>query len=339
MNLHNPLADLPAANSLPKPAGSEAPGTPAQRAFREAVARVEGLRQRLRELRQEQAEARRRYWQQVGPAAQAVVQARRALFAPLEEALLLGYFSRLEERQITELLLGNARALQERFGEDATDILRRYAPRRRSAAEAEAAPDTDAAPAADQPTASLPPQEQAAAYAQARRKTKAQRAQEVAEQAARQEQELLLSNTKALYRQLARLHHPDLARDPAAQQQKTTLMQRITEAYETDDLYTLLQLLAESGPASPTDDTVLARYTLALERQQTKLKQQLNELKFGDNGFMGTSGKKREQEIRQLKRHLRAETEYLTQVLHAVQDPAGLRQLLRELAAAGHDTV
>ena len=52
--------------------------------------------ERLRELRTEQAEARRRYWQQVGPVAQAVVQVRRALFSPLEEALLLGYFSRLE---------------------------------------------------------------------------------------------------------------------------------------------------------------------------------------------------------------------------------------------------
>ncbi|MCR5886579.1 hypothetical protein LRS06_02080 [Hymenobacter sp. J193] len=132
MNLHNPLTDLPAANQLPTPAPTEAPGTPAQQAFREAVAQVEGLRQRLRELQQEQAEARRRYWQQVGPAAQEVVRARQALFAPLEEALLLGYFSRLEEQQITALLIGNARALQNRFGEDAAEILRKYAPRRRA---------------------------------------------------------------------------------------------------------------------------------------------------------------------------------------------------------------
>ena len=133
MNLHNPATDLPAANALPVPSSSAPVGTPAQQAFRAAVAQVEGLRQRLRELQEEQKDARRRYWQQVGPAARAVVEARQALFAPLEESLLLSYFSRLEERQITALLVGNARALQNRFGEDAAEILRKYAPRRRAA--------------------------------------------------------------------------------------------------------------------------------------------------------------------------------------------------------------
>lgn len=336
MNLHNPATDLPAANSLPVPAPAQAPGTPAQQAFRAAVEQVEGLRQRLRELRQEQAEARRRYWQQVGPAAATVVEARRALFGPLEEALLLDYFSRLEHRQIQEVILGNARALQDRFGEDAEDILRKYGPRRR-------VEEDEEAPAAAAPTPTpdpnLPPHEQAAAHARAHRKTKAQKAEEAAAQEARAQQQQLLTNTKTLYRQLARIHHPDLARDPAAQQQKTALMQRITEAYETNDLYTLLQLLSEAGPAEGADDDVLARYTQALHQQQTELKQQLNALKFGENGFSGSSGKKREQEIRQLKRHLRAEAEYLTQTCQLIREPEGLRQVLRELAAEGHETI
>ncbi|GGG57267.1 J domain-containing protein [Hymenobacter glacieicola] len=337
MNLHNPATDLPAANSLPIPAPEAAPGTPAQRAFRAAVEQVEGLRQRLRELRQEQAEARRRYWQQVGPAAATVVEARRALFGPLEEALLLDYFSRLEHRQIQEIIVGNARALQDRFGEDAEDILRKYGPRRR------VDQDDEEAPAAEAPTPTLdpnlPPHEQAAAHARARRKSKAQKAAEAAAQESREQQQRLLSNTKTLYRQLARLHHPDLARDPAAQEQKTALMQRITEAYETNDLYTLLQLLSEAGPTEATDDDVLTRYTQALHQQTTELKQQLNALKFGENGFFGSTGKKREQEIRQLKRHLRAEAEYLAHVRQLMQEPEGMREVLRQLAAEGHETV
>ena len=64
-------------------------GSPAQQAFRQAILDVENLRERLRDLRAQQAETRRRYWQQVGPAATAVVAARRALFPALEEALLL----------------------------------------------------------------------------------------------------------------------------------------------------------------------------------------------------------------------------------------------------------
>lgn len=344
MKLHNPLPDLPAANSLPTPAPAGTPGTPAQQAFRAAVQQVEGLRQRLRELRAEQAEARRRYWQQVGPAAQAVVQARRALFAPLEQALLLGYFSRLEEQRIIALLVGNARALQHRFGEDAADVLRKYAPSHR--ATAEAAPDTAEPSAEDKaagftpgPGSDLPPHEQAAAQARNRRKSKAPKVQEATEKAAREQQQTLLSNTKTLYRQLARTHHPDLERDPTAQQHKTVLMQHITEAYEANDLYTLLQLLSESGPTNQADDSVLARYTQALHRQQIELKQELNGLKFGDNGFMGSTGKKRDQEIRQLKRHLRAETEYLHHIGRLVREPEDLREVLRELAAAGHETV
>jgi hypothetical protein len=331
MKLHNPLTDLPTANSLPTPAPAETPGTPVQQAFRAAVQQVEGLRQRLRELRTEQAEARRRYWQQVGPAAQAVVQARRALFRPLEEALLLGYFSRLEEQRIITLIVGNARALQNRFGEDAADILQKYAPSRRATAEAADAAEPGAKDTAagftPDPGSNLPPHEQAA-QARNRRKSKAQKAREAAEKAAREHQQSLLSNTKTLYRQLARTHHPDLERDPTAQQHKTTLMQRITEAYEANDLYTLLQLLSESGPTGQADDSVLTHYTQALHRQQIGLKQELQELKFGDNGFMGSTGKKREQEIRQLKRHLRAETEYLHHIGHLIREPEGLREVL-----------
>ncbi|RSK43484.1 J domain-containing protein [Hymenobacter perfusus] len=343
MNLHNPLTDLPAANQLPTPAPAEAPGTPAQQAFREAVAQVEGLRQRLRELRQEQAEARRRYWQQVGPAAETVVRARQALFPPLEEALLLGYFSRLEEQQITALIVGNAHSLQNRFGEDAAEVLRKYAPRRRAADDDEpAVTAAEPAAAAEPLDPTLPPHEQAAQAAQAaraRRKTKQQKAEEATAQAARDQEQQLLSNTKTLYRQLARAHHPDLVQDETTQQHRTQLMQRITEAYETNDLYTLLQLLSETAPTSAADDTVLIRYTQALQQQQQELKQQLNELKYGENGFSGSTGKKREQEIRQLKRHLRAEAEYLLHVTQLVQEPADLRQLLRELAAEGHVTV
>ncbi|MCA8829752.1 J domain-containing protein [Hymenobacter pini] len=338
MNLHNPLTDLPAANQLPTPAPAEAPGTPAQQAFREAVAQVEGLRQRLRELRAEQAEARRRYWQQVGPAAQAVVQAREALLAPLENALLLGYFSRLEEQQIRTLIVGNARALQDRFGEDASHILHKYAPRRPTPANDEDEV-TPTSPATEPLDAALPPHEQAAATARARRKTKQQRIEEAAAQASRAAEQQLLTNTKDLYRQLARAHHPDLARDEATQQHRTQLMQRITEAYETNDLYTLLQLLSDTTPTSATDETSLARYTQALHQQLLELKQQLNELKYGDNGFSGSTGKKREQEIRVIKRHLRAEAEYLLHAARMMQEPASLRELLRELATEGHDVL
>ncbi|WP_375416037.1 J domain-containing protein [uncultured Hymenobacter sp.] len=331
-------------------AAAAAPASPAQQAFRQAIIEVGNLQEQLRALRTEQAEARRRYWQQVGPAAAAVVAARRALYAPLEEALLLGYFSRAEEAQLKEVILANARMLEARFGEDEAAIITKYGPaagagRRPGPAASDAGPAADipTPPTAADPAANptSPPPERAAAAARARRLTKAQRAQQAAEAAARADQQQLAANAKTVYRQLARAHHPDLEPDPARQAARTAQMQRITAAYEAGDLYALLQLLAESAPAAAGEAAaeVLARYTQALRQQQVSLKKELNELKYGPQGFAGSSGKKREAELRQLKRALREEAAAVQHAGRLIREPAGLRQLLRELSAAGQDTV
>jgi hypothetical protein len=334
---------LPSPITVPVRQAEQPTGSPAQQAFRQAILDVENLRERLHDLRTEQAEARRRYWQQVGPAATAVVAARHSLFPLLEDALLVGYFSRLEEQQITEVILGNARALEDRFGEDESELIRKYAPatRQRGAGTSERKSGNAEANATPEfiPDPTLPPHEQAAQAAKARRKTKVQRQQEAAEQAAQADQKQLESNAKTIYRQLARVHHPDLERDPEKQAAKTAQMQRITEAYEADDLYTLLQLLAKSGPADSETDDMLARYTRALLQQQTQLKQEMNELKYGPNGFITGSGKKQELELRQLKRDLRTEAEYVAHVGRVISEAEGLRELLRQLAAEGLETI
>ncbi|UOQ52282.1 J domain-containing protein [Hymenobacter cellulosivorans] len=322
MNLHNPATDLPAANSLPVRVPEAAPGTPAQQAFRQAIQDVENLRDRLRELEEGQSEARRRYWQQVGPLAQTVVAARRRLFAPLEEALLLPYFSRAEHRQLEELILNNARSLRDRFGEDVADILQRHAPTAK-----------EPTPGAAESSGSNPQPETEAAPGHAKRKPKGKKARE-AEKAALEEQQKLLGNTKNLYRQLARANHPDLERDPALAQEKTERMQRITRAYEANDLYTLLQLLSEHAPGSTDSESedLLARYTQALRQQQDELKQRMNELKYGTTSAFAATGKKQEAELRQVKRHLRAEADYLQHIEQLMQAPEDLRDLLRQLS-------
>ena len=341
--MKNPDSAHPNRITVPVRTDEPPAGTPAQQAFRQAILAVENLRERLRDLRAGQAEARRRYWQQVGPAATAGVEARHALYPSLEDALLLSYFSRLEEQQITALLLGNAHTLEDRFGEDEGEIIRKYAPDRvrRDRAFGAETPSSfhPATEPAFIPDPNLPPHEQAAAAARTRRKTKAQRQQEAAAQAAQLDQKQLESNAKTIYRQLARANHPDLERDPAKQAAKTAQMQRITEAYEADDLYTLLQLLAETGPADAETDDVLARYTRALLQQQTQLKQEMNELKYGPNGFITGAGKKQELELRQLKRDLRAEAEYVQYIGRAIAEPDGLRDLLRQLAAEGLESI
>ena len=320
---------------LPERLSADEPtGTPAQQAFRQTIRAVEALREQLHALRATQAATRQAYWQQVGPLATGTVAARRALYEPLETALLSGYLSRAEEQQVTELLLHNAQSLQERFGEDEAAIVARYAP-----APTPPQPTPLATEPAETPTPPL--HEQAAATARERRQQRAQAARQAQAQQADTAGQALLQNTKAAYRQLARLHHPDRAAlaDAATQQAQTELMQRITAAYAAGDLAALLTLLADtptSAAPTPEADDLLRRYTQALAQQQAQLSQQLATAQrpVADAPWSGTEKQQRTR-LREIKRSLRAETEYLGLLWQHLQEPADLRDWLRELTAHG----
>jgi hypothetical protein len=303
---------------------------------------VATLREQLQRLRASQAATRQAYWQQVGPVAAAAVAARRALYAPLETALTSGYLNRAEEQQVTELLLHNARSLQERFGEDEAEILARYAP---SLPPPEEETSVASLTASTLASSEALPHEQAAAAARARRQQQRQQARATQAQTTEHENQALLENTKAAYRQLARLHHPDRAAqaDAATQQAQTALMQRITAAYAAGDLAALLSLLATTEGSTPPNaeaEVLLQRYTQALAQQQAQLSQQLAVARQPDENapWSGTEKQQRTR-LREIKRSLRAETDYLVQLVWHLQEPASLRQVLRELAARGHEGI
>lgn len=327
---------LPLRRLLPDHVPADAAGTPAQQAFRQAIRAVEHLREQLLALRAAQAAARQTYWRQVGPVAAAAVAARRALYEPLEAALVGSYLSRAEEQQVLELLLHNAYSLQERFGEDEAAILARYAPAPTPPPEAVAL-----APEAEIPEPELPAHELAAATARTRRQLRAQQARAANARAADTEDQALLQNTKAAYRQLARLHHPDRAAqaDLPTQQAQTELMQRITAAYAAGDLAALLTLLAEETTAAPPTaeaEALLGRYTQALAQQQAQLSQELAAAQRpADNLPWSGTEKQQRTRLRQLKRDLRDETEYLIFLGQQLHEPAGLKTLLRELTNRG----
>jgi hypothetical protein len=330
----NTNSALPQRQSLPARVASQ-PASPTQLAFRQAMQAIDELRTQLHRLRTSQASTRQAYWQQVGPVAAAAVAARRALYDPLETALTGGYLNRAEEQQVTDLLVHNARSLQERFGEDESAVLARYAP---PLPPPEVGEEPLQAPVA---SPSLPPHEQAAAAARARRQQQRQQARTGQAQAAATENQALLQNTKAAYRQLARLHHPDRAAqaDTATQQAQTALMQRVTAAYAAGDLAALLSLLAAADnptPPSAEAEALLQRYTEALAQQQQHLTQQLAAARQPDDQapWSGTEKQQRTR-LREVKRSLRTETDYLLQLERQLREPASLRQVLRELAAHG----
>lgn len=90
-------------------------------------------------------------------------------------------------------------------------------------------------------------------------------------------------NVQHLYRQLAKVFHPDLEQDPNRIQQKEELMKQLTIAREQGDLLTMLQLeltwiqQEDKHPDQLTNEK-LHLYNITLQEQVNDLKEQINAL-------------------------------------------------------------
>ncbi len=122
--------------------------------------------------------------------------------------------------------------------------------------------------------------EQAEAWEQKkgeRKKTKRELAQEQKEA---QMEEARNKNISSMYKQLAKIFHPDLERDEELKLQKEDLMKQLTSAYEKKDLHTLLTLelgwikKEEKSTASITNDK-LAIYNEVLKEQVFELEREI----------------------------------------------------------------
>jgi hypothetical protein len=112
-----------------------------------------------------------------------------------------------------------------------------------------------------------------------RKKTKKQQEKEERE---RQLEEARTKNIGSIYKQLAKIFHPDLEQNEDQKQQKEELMKKLTIAYENKDLHTLLSLeLAwiqkeENNPDKLTDDK-LSIYNEVLKEQVYELEEEINQ--------------------------------------------------------------
>jgi hypothetical protein len=103
------------------------------------------------------------------------------------------------------------------------------------------------------------------------------------EEQLRQAEELRKKTVASLYKQLARVLHPDLELDPALKEQKQALMQDLTVAYRNNDMHTLLRLemewiQREEGNLERLTDDKLALYNQTLKEQVADLQRELYEL-------------------------------------------------------------
>ncbi len=113
-----------------------------------------------------------------------------------------------------------------------------------------------------------------------RRKTQRQMEKEERQRLAA---ELRKKTVATLYKQLARVLHPDLELDAARRNQKEVLMQELTVAYRNNDMHTLLRLemewiQREEGNIEHLTDEKLAIYNQTLKEQVENLEREIYDL-------------------------------------------------------------
>jgi succinate dehydrogenase flavin-adding protein (antitoxin of CptAB toxin-antitoxin module) len=110
-----------------------------------------------------------------------------------------------------------------------------------------------------------------------RAKTKAQKETEALEL---KTEEAKNKSISSIYRQLAKIIHPDLEADETIKLEKEELMKQLTAAYENNDLHTLLSLeiqwiQKEENQLSALTDEKLKTYNKIMEEQAEDLKNEI----------------------------------------------------------------
>jgi hypothetical protein len=105
------------------------------------------------------------------------------------------------------------------------------------------------------------------------------------EERTRQAEQLRNKSIASIYKQLAKVLHPDLEPDAGRKQAKGTLMQELTAAYRNNDLHTLLRLelewiQREEGDVERLTEEKLSIYNQVLKEQVSELERELAELPY-----------------------------------------------------------
>ena len=111
-----------------------------------------------------------------------------------------------------------------------------------------------------------------------KKKTEARRKKELI---AKEKEAIKQKSISSIYKQLAKLFHPDLERDESRKLEKEELMQQLTQAYKHKDLHTLLKL--ELCWIHKKEDGIQQMAEDKLEVYNEILKEQIAELKMEED--------------------------------------------------------
>ncbi len=170
-------------------------------------------------------------------------------------------------------------------------------------------------------------------------KPKGRRAIE-AESRERELEELRKKDIGTLYRQLAKMLHPDLEQDPSRRSEKESAMKDLTTAYKANDLHALLRLeltwiTREGADVEHLSEQKLAVYNQVLQEQVEELTAQLERMHLHPrysalhsmmDPFLGLAGIDPDDHIRFLNQRIAVNDERIAGL--ASEDP---RQALREI--------
>jgi len=102
----------------------------------------------------------------------------------------------------------------------------------------------------------------------------------------------ITKSVRAIYMDLVKAFHPDREKDQAERDRKTEIMQRVTQAYEKNDLLGLLRLQLEFERIDQTHIETLAEdqlkyYNKILREQAKELEEEMEQLSMQASAFSG----------------------------------------------------
>lgn len=142
-----------------------------------------------------------------------------------------------------------------------------------------------------------------------------------------------------LYRQLAKQLHPDRETDVTQKDEKSALMQQLSQAKKEKDVVALLLMAQQYLPDHEMvmDDKLLARLEATLKEKVALLNREYQELRSGGDiksiiwqKFGGGNKVSRERELSQYRHSLQQEAQELHQRCQEVRTVKHLQQLLKE---------
>ena len=173
-----------------------------------------------------------------------------------------------------------------------------------------------------------------------RRKKGEKEKQEKLRQAEKLREEARKKSLSKIYRDLARVLHPDLEPDESVRPRKAELMAKLATAYHNNDLHTLLMLELEwmereEGDLARLTEEKLAIYNQVLKEQAKDLQSQISELplhsRYGtvvsSHPLYGHKVMRVDEEIRQLNMIL----DSMESTLKSLNGPGAMREILTTL--------